>query len=141
MKIDLTWQIGFTRPTRHGAADQRRPREDRDRLQIVQLELPQWRQAIWDSTCSSSPTSRSRSATPDPDAFATSSSTHPSSGPGHEPGRSECHESTTSSDSAKATSDPAKRRTLYNQIQRQVTDDPPYLWLVNTKIAWAAERT
>lgn len=137
MKVDLTWQIGFT-----GQRDMAQLiKEDLAKigidLQIVQLELPQWRQAIWDHVFQLTYFQDSfRYA--DPDAFASFQldSSEFRTG-GTNPGvRSAAVDDLVRT--AKTTIDPVKRRSIYNQIQKMVTEDPPYLWLVNTKIAWAA---
>jgi peptide/nickel transport system substrate-binding protein len=137
MKITLTWQVGFT-----GQRDMAQLiKEDLAKigidLQIVQLELPQWRQGLWDHTFEMTYFQESLRYT-DPDAFASfqfdsrewrSGGTNPGV---RDPSIDELIRSAGASDDQEA------RRLKYNQLQKFATEESPYLYLVNTKVAWAA---
>jgi len=137
LKVTLTWQIGFT-----GQRDMAQLiKEDLAKLgidlQIVQLELPQWRQAIWDHTFEMTYFQESLRYA-DPDAFAAFQlDSHEWRSGGTNPGVRDPNLDNLIHTAA-AAEDPEERKKIYNQIQQFATQEAPYLYLVNTKIAWAA---
>lgn len=105
-------------------------------MEIQEVELPVWRQAIWQHTFEMAHSQQSLRYS-DPDSYATiySLSTEWRDG-GFNPGIRDPKMDELVKTGA-TTIDPAARRNLYNEWQRRMTEDVMILYLVNKKQAWA----
>lgn len=104
-------------------------------VDVQSNEIPVWRQNIWNHTFDATWFQESHRYA-DPDAFASFqvASSEWRVG-GTNPGVRDPHIDDLIQQ-GKIASDQAKRQQIYNEIQRLVTQNPPYLYIADVKVAW-----
>jgi peptide/nickel transport system substrate-binding protein len=136
IKFNLIWQSGFT-----GQRDMAQLiKEDLAKLgidvTIIEAQIPVWRDAIWNHTFEAAFFQADlRYNDPDADASLLLVSSEYRAN-GFNPGIRDPHIDALIKTGQQSV-DEEQRRQAYNEIQRTVTGDVLFLYLVNTKFAWA----
>jgi peptide/nickel transport system substrate-binding protein len=137
MKISLTWQNGFGVQRDMGTLIKEDLLKLGIELDIQANDIPVWRTNIWNHTYDMTFFQESHRYA-DPDAFVSFQlASQEWRVGGTNPGVRDPHIDDLIKQ-GKTTNDPAKRKTIYNELQRLATEGAPYLYLVNSKSAWAA---
>ena len=136
VKVQVLWQAGQTAQRDMLSLIKEDVAKIGVDLDIVSTEIPQWREAIWKHTFEMA-FFQSPLRYADPDSFMSldvRSSEYRDQG--FNPGITD-KAIDDLIDQGRATTDPAQRQTIYNQLQKIITDQQLFLFLVNKQHAWA----